>query len=195
MNPTPAKPISMEPSNEDPKDRGLAVVGGLIAHMDKFEMTNQGEQVLVTRFQLETMRAAILEAFPRVTPTSSEGTKLREEIKPVSEKHPLRRAYAAVLGPLYVGLMNHDFGVGKTSARHLEWMCREILRDILIMPLDKMGRWVGFIQGVMAANGVLDVDAERDRTRPLFNEALAAISATPVSSVREANREAEKGNK
>lgn len=39
------------------------------------------------------------------------------------------------------------------------------------MPIDKLGRWTGFIQGVMASRGWLDVAAERDRTRPIFNRA------------------------
>lgn len=38
-------------------------------------------------------------------------------------------------------------------------------------PHDKTGRWLGFIQGLLFAHGLLDVNAERDRTRPLFHRA------------------------
>lgn len=98
----------------------------------------------------------------------------RKEIKPagLDRSDPtteLRRAYINTLDGLLGDLLGKDFGEGKTSADHLRWMAREILNNIRTMPADKMGRWVGFIQGVMAANGVLDVDAERDRTRAFFN--------------------------
>ena len=65
-----------------------------------------------------------------------------------------------------------SFGSGKTSRDHLVWMCDKLLKDgVPYMPIDKSGRWIGFVQGVMAANGCLDVDAERDRTRPLYERA------------------------
>lgn len=101
------------------------------------------------------------------------------EIKPVGldRSDPstvLRRAYVNTLDGLSADLLGKTFGEAAnfTSADHLRWMCREILHHIKTMPVDKMGRWVGFIQGVMAANGVLDVTAERDRTRPFFNAEL-----------------------
>lgn len=36
------------------------------------------------------------------------------------------------------------------------------------MPIDKLGRWVGYIQGVMAARNWLHVPSERAWTRPIF---------------------------
>lgn len=36
-------------------------------------------------------------------------------------------------------------------------------------PADKTGRWIGFIQGVLFAEGLLDINTERDFTRPLFH--------------------------
>lgn len=38
-------------------------------------------------------------------------------------------------------------------------------------PHDKTGRWVGFIQGVLFSNGVMDINDERDRTRDIFHKA------------------------
>lgn len=39
------------------------------------------------------------------------------------------------------------------------------------MYTDKMGRWVGFIQGVLFSNGLLFVEDEREKTRPIMHEA------------------------
>jgi len=36
-------------------------------------------------------------------------------------------------------------------------------------PTDKMHRWLGFSQGVLAVIGVIDVDEERDFTRPYLH--------------------------
>jgi hypothetical protein len=104
------------------------------------------------------------------------------EIKPVgldrSDPHSeVRRAHIAVIDGLYGDLLGLEFGEGKLSGSHLRWMCGEVLRNIKTMPVDKMGRWVGFIQGVMACNGLLDVDAERERTRPIFTAAYSADAA------------------
>lgn len=115
------------------------------------------------------------------------------EIKPVgldrSDPHSeVRRAHIVVIDGLYGDLLGKEFGAGKTSAEHLRWMCAEVLRNIKTMPIDKMGRWVGFIQGVMACNGVLNVDAERDRTRLIFTTAYAndeaKLSHRPTSPLQ-----------
>ena len=39
------------------------------------------------------------------------------------------------------------------------------------MSLTKKHRWLGYIQGVLCANGVISVDDERDHTRGIFNGA------------------------
>jgi len=63
-----------------------------------------------------------------------------------------------------------DQTAARTTPAYIYWfIIHAIERDSSPdFPLDKLGRWVGFVQGVLAANGVLDVDAERERTRPLF---------------------------
>jgi hypothetical protein len=93
------------------------------------------------------------------------------EVKPIVQRDPLRRAYVQVIDPLNAKLHGLNFGLDYTSASHLRWMCIYLLQNIDTMNLDKAARWVGFIQGVMAANGVLDVTTERDRTRPIFTAA------------------------
>lgn len=36
------------------------------------------------------------------------------------------------------------------------------------LPLMKLNRWLGYIQGVLIERGITTVEAERDWTRPLF---------------------------
>lgn len=59
----------------------------------------------------------------------------------------------------------------KTSPEHLRWMLDKCADEITDLPIDKISRWVGFVQGVLALSGNLDVDEEQDRTRPLFHKA------------------------
>lgn len=87
----------------------------------------------------------------------------------------LRRALLYTISGLQIQLGSKTFGEGKQSADHLKWMLSELVAQIDVFHADKTGRWIGFAQGVMAANGCLDVDAERDRTRPLFKEAYTLL--------------------
>lgn len=57
-------------------------------------------------------------------------------------------------------------------------LCRHAIDHGSDYPFDKMNRWMGFVQGVLAAQGIIDVDAERDVTRPL----LHALHEQPVST-------------
>ena len=55
----------------------------------------------------------------------------------------------------------------KTSRDHLVWMLRKISEMDMTDP--KANRWLGFVQGVMAAKGMIDVDEERELTRHIFS--------------------------
>ena len=61
-----------------------------------------------------------------------------------------------------------------TSLEHVLWMCEEcepqVRDDGMGMSVDKYSRWLGFIQGVIIMRGMTTVQAERDRTRPWFND-------------------------
>jgi hypothetical protein len=59
----------------------------------------------------------------------------------------------------------------QTDPDHLTWMLDQVEAHLQDWPTDKISRWIGFIQGVLAAHGWLNVDEERDRTRPLFHQA------------------------
>lgn len=58
-------------------------------------------------------------------------------------------------------------GPDKAGRTHLLWMLDE-LESRHEQSLTKKHRWLGFIQGVMIANGLMAVDDERDRTRAIF---------------------------
>lgn len=62
----------------------------------------------------------------------------------------------------------------RTSLRNLEFLLERILADEE-MPEDKANRWIGFVQGVLAARGILNVDAERNATRQVFHAYYASI--------------------
>lgn len=56
------------------------------------------------------------------------------------------------------------------QADKLLGLCGEAINNARKYPFDKMNRWLGFVQGVLIAADVLDVDDERNYTRPLFHE-------------------------
>lgn len=67
------------------------------------------------------------------------------------------------------------------SLENLAWMCREGARQCGMAPLDKMSRWLGFVQGCLAMRGLVTVGEERDVSRPLFHRAYreAGIPVPP----------------
>ena len=73
-------------------------------------------------------------------------------------------------------------GPEKTTGEHLFYML-SVIESSPNMPIDKIARWTGFIQGVLAERGLIDVDDERNRTRPIFT------SATPPAPTPSAARE------
>lgn len=66
------------------------------------------------------------------------------------------------------------FSDPRTALANVRWMCAEIVAKGRSLPVDKVSRWLGFVQGVLACKGLIDCDAERDVSRPLFHAAYAA---------------------
>lgn len=67
-------------------------------------------------------------------------------------------------------------------------LCQEGIDNGAGYPFDKMSRWLGFTQGVLAAVGAIDVDEERDFTRPLLHalaEGPVATFATPLPGAKQ----------
>lgn len=99
---------------------------------------------------------------------------------------PLREALKLTLEGLLPIILPIDKIDGPTSFPHLRWMCETALENLQAWPTDKTSRWIGFVQGVLAARGRLDVNDERDRTRPFFHEAYEAMSQNiPPTQERE----------
>lgn len=71
---------------------------------------------------------------------------------------------------------------GETGTANLAWMCQTAVADTGDMSVDKLSRWLGFVQGVLAAAGSISVAEERDVSRPLFHAAYrqdgVAVPAT-----------------
>lgn len=95
---------------------------------------------------------------------------------------PLRGALRAVLDGLRTNIPDNDGDGSETSFVNLRWMADKCLSEIDTLPLDKLNRWVGFIQGVLAVRGLLNVSTERDRTRPLFHAAYREMGIEPPAS-------------
>ncbi len=80
-----------------------------------------------------------------------------------------------------VGLSNiiktipNESDTSKTSIYNVRWMIEQLTEHLEDWPTDKISRWIGFIQGVGAVKGWLDVDKERNRTRPLFHKAYSEM--------------------
>lgn len=59
----------------------------------------------------------------------------------------------------------------RLSLDNLVWLCERAREPDLGLPLDKISRWLGFVQGCLAMRGLISVDEERDLSRPLFHDA------------------------
>lgn len=60
------------------------------------------------------------------------------------------------------------------QARHLEWMCKQIGKHAGEWPATKTHRWIGFIQGAMIANRMIDLAGAKsmfDQTKNRHGEA------------------------
>lgn len=66
------------------------------------------------------------------------------------------------------GYKPHNIPEGSTDPSHLLWMLHE-LKINNDMSETKKHRWLGFIQGCLIKDGILDLVSERNRTRPVLN--------------------------
>lgn len=57
----------------------------------------------------------------------------------------------------------------KCNFAHLSKLVNEAINNLDKYPTDKMHRWLGFIQGVLCVTGFINVDEERDFSRPLLH--------------------------
>lgn len=56
------------------------------------------------------------------------------------------------------------------SRTNLLWMCERIEECADSWPVDKTGRWLGFVQATLGLQELADMDEEREVSRPLYHE-------------------------
>lgn len=108
----------------------------------------------------------------------------RSDTSPILDYTPAFAATAEVAKGLlvYVDKMPNDVSYGvDNNPDHLRWMIDEIVSNAQTQahPVDKISRWLGYVQGTLRARGVLDTVAERDRTRPIFHRAYIEMGIKP----------------
>lgn len=91
----------------------------------------------------------------------------------------LLQRYQRLLEPL----PEFDGVVEGCSREHLLWMCSAAIDHAGAWPVDKLSRWLGFIQGVLTVRGILSVADERALSRPLFHAAYAEVSIDAPATV------------
>lgn len=69
------------------------------------------------------------------------------------------------------------------SAESLIGLCDEAILHSDQYPFDKLCRWMGFIQGVLCTVRAIDVETERNFTRPILH--AIHIDPIPSFSIRE----------
>lgn len=52
---------------------------------------------------------------------------------------------------------------------YLKKMCTTMIKENEV-PIDKKARWLGFIQGVLFSNGIIQISEEREFSRKLFTK-------------------------
>lgn len=67
---------------------------------------------------------------------------------------------------------------------YIGWMLDQMRENADIWPVDKLNRWVGYVQAVLMFHGLTTVEEERKRTRPIFHAYYhreGIIPPTPVN--------------
>ena len=94
----------------------------------------------------------------------------------VHELTPIKQANF-VLCRRYIDIISEEVGdaieadvVDETMEKLLD-MCIYMCNNADTMYEDKMSRWLGFVQGVLYSRMLIDINEEREFSRPLFHEA------------------------
>lgn len=68
------------------------------------------------------------------------------------------------------GQMGEECYPERLQLENLIWLCNRSIEAGESLPIDKLSRWLGFVQGCLLMRGLLDTDEERDASRPLFHQ-------------------------
>lgn len=78
---------------------------------------------------------------------------------------------------------DESIDIDETHPHHLGWMCASALGSLETFPVDKLSRWLGFIQGCLTMRGLITVQEERDFSRPLFHAAYGENAPPTVNRI------------
>lgn len=95
----------------------------------------------------------------RPVPPEVDAHSVREALKPLFERYQRLAQDPSI--PANPG------AAPGTEMQQVAWLCATALQHLYDLPVDKLNRRLGFVQGVLAVNGLIDVAAERDLTRPI----------------------------
>lgn len=93
---------------------------------------------------------------------------------------PVRDAQAKVAGDLRALIVANEQIirdmplVEEADYDNILWLMETALDRNQLNPVDKTGRWIGFVQCALIVRRVLDTKTERDQTRALFHAAYEA---------------------
>lgn len=62
------------------------------------------------------------------------------------------------------------------------WMLDQMKENADAWPVDKLNRWLGFVQAILVMHGVTSVSDERNRTRPIFHTIYHREGIIPPST-------------
>lgn len=77
------------------------------------------------------------------------------------------------------------FANGRMGLSNLAWLCRTALEQMDSLPIDKTNRWLGFIHGCLGMRGLIDIDEEREFSRPFLHAAYGDPENAPPSLSRD----------
>ena len=93
---------------------------------------------------------------------------------------PVRDAQRVVMADLRALILDNEQAirdmplVEEADYDNILWMMETGLFRNDEVPVDKTGRWIGFVQCALIVRRILDTKTERDQTRALFHAAYAA---------------------
>lgn len=100
-----------------------------------------------------------------------------------NENHVRRKEVMTILFDRYIDIISKNEQLfsglqNRATASSLISLCSEASLNMDDYPFDKINRWLGFVQGVLCAVDIIDVDEERNFTRPL----LHSIHDVPIKT-------------
>lgn len=97
-----------------------------------------------------------------------------------ANEQPVRDAQNKVMTDLFRIITTNEQAirdmplVEEANYDNIRWLMHMGLFRNEEVPVDKTGRWIGFVQCALIVRGILDTKTERDQTRSLFHAAYVA---------------------